>query len=70
MRLSLAPPGGNGLPATVTDLTYQGADTRLALETPGGLPLRLTVSTAALPAGLAPGAAVWVGWPETHGVFL
>jgi putative spermidine/putrescine transport system ATP-binding protein len=71
MRLSLgAPQGGNAVPAVVEDLTYQGAETRLALRSAGGTPLTLLVGSADLPGGIAPGADVWATWPQERGFFL
>jgi putative spermidine/putrescine transport system ATP-binding protein len=71
MHLTLdAPRGGNALPALVVDLTYLGADTRVALVTPGGLALTLTIPTARLPSGLATGTSVWATWPQDRGQFL
>jgi putative spermidine/putrescine transport system ATP-binding protein len=71
MGLALAEPAeGNALPARLCDLTYQGAETRLSLTTAGGVPLVLRLPTAALPAGLAPGAAVWATWESGRGFRL
>ena len=71
MALSLTEPGqGNAVAATLQDLTYLGAETRLSLQTPGGVPLVLHQPTAALPAGLAPGAAVWASWAPERGFLL
>ncbi len=64
------PPDGNALPVRVADITYLGAQSRLALRTPGGTPLTLHLATADLPAGLGPDSALWVGWPEDRGFFL
>ena len=70
MTLSLArPEAHNALPALTRDLIYQGADTRLSL-TVGGHPLTLTMPTAEVPRGLAPGHNVWVAWAEEKGVFV
>ena len=71
MGLSLnAPATGPALAARLTDLTYLGAETRLALQTPGGLPLVLHRPTATLPPGLAPGAAVWATWDAGRGFLI
>ncbi len=71
MGLSLAAPAtGNAVPATLRDLTYLGAETRLSLATPGGVALVLHRPTADLPAGLAPGAAVWATWTPDRGFLL
>jgi putative spermidine/putrescine transport system ATP-binding protein len=71
MRLHLTrPDGGNAVAARLDHLTYLGAETRLALSTPGGSDLTMTVPTAELPPGLEPGAEVWAGWPETRGFLL
>ena len=64
------PEGGNALPVTVRDLTYQGAETRLSLATPGGTPLMLLAPTATLAPGLSPGTDAWVGWAPDQGFFL
>jgi putative spermidine/putrescine transport system ATP-binding protein len=60
----------NSITATLHDLTYLGAETRLALTTPGQVPLMLSVPTATLPPGLAPGAQVWASWAPDRGIFL
>lgn len=71
MQLHLsAPDSGNSVAARLDHLTYLGAETRLALRTPGGAGLTLLLPTAALPAGLEPGMPVWAGWPETRGFLL
>lgn len=67
---SAAPEGGNAVRADLVDLTYLGAETQLALQTPGGVALTLSQPTASLPAGLTPGAALWVSWRPEHGIFL
>jgi putative spermidine/putrescine transport system ATP-binding protein len=64
------PPDRNAVQATLADLTYQGAETQLALKTPGGVALTLSQPTAALPGNLTPGAQVWVSWPDDRGFFL
>ena len=71
MALSLAEPSaGNAVAATLRDLTYLGAETRLALVTPGGVPLVLNRPTADLPESLAPGASVWATWAPSRGFLL
>ena len=71
MGLSLTEPAsGNAVPATLRDLTYLGAETRLMLVTPGGVPVILHRPTADLPGGLAPGAAVWATWTPDRGFLL
>lgn len=71
MALHTAEPvGDNAIRARVADLTYLGADTRLALRTKGDVPLILSVPTATLPPGLTPGTEVWAGWSEAQGFFL
>ncbi len=71
MRLSLSEPrDGNAVAAALADVTYLGAETRLSLQTPGGVSLVLSQPTAELPEGLAPGAAVWATWPASRGFLL
>lgn len=71
MRLYMSQPAaGNAVAARLDHLTYLGAETRLALRTPGGTDLTLLLPTAELPAGLEPGTPVWAGWPETRGFLL
>lgn len=67
---TVAPVGGNALPATLVDLMYQGAETRVTLAARSGAALTLRMPTAALPAGLGPGAAVWATWPPDRGFRL
>ena len=64
------PAAGNALPVRLTDLTYQGAETRLSADTQGGTPLTLLVPTASLPEGIAAGASAWVEWDTDRGFFL
>ncbi|MBZ8117047.1 ABC transporter ATP-binding protein [Roseovarius sp. LXJ103] len=65
-----APKTGNAIPATVTDLTYLGADTRIDLAGPEGTAITLTHPTDKLPGGLAPGSDIWASWPEQKGFLL
>ncbi|MCQ0091231.1 ABC transporter ATP-binding protein [Roseovarius sp. M141] len=65
-----APDTGNAIPATVTDLTYLGADTRIDLSGPEGCAIILTHPTDKLPEGLAPGSNIWASWPEQKGFLL
>jgi putative spermidine/putrescine transport system ATP-binding protein len=65
-----ASPNTNALEATLTDLIYQGAETRLALRTEGGQGLTITQPTRLLWPGIAPGDQLWVSWPDDRGVFL
>ena len=67
---SAAPTGGNALRAALVDQTYLGAETQLALKTPGGVALSLSHPTASLPAGLAPDTELWISWRPDHGIFL
>jgi putative spermidine/putrescine transport system ATP-binding protein len=60
----------NVIRATLGDLTYLGAETRLSLQTPGGVALTLSHPTATLPPALLPGIEVWVGWETHRGIFL
>ena len=64
------PAEGNAIAARLCDLTYQGAETRLSLKTPGGVALSLSLLTADLPAGLTPGDEVWAAWPDERAFFL
>lgn len=71
MRLDrTAPSSGNAIPATVTDLTYLGAETRIDLRGPDGMDLVMTHASSTLPEGLAPGAEIWATWPEEKGFLL
>ena len=65
-----APQGGNAVQAALVDLTYLGAESQLALKTPGGVSLVLSQPTASLPENLSPGTALWVGWSPDRGIFL
>ena len=71
MVLATVPPvAAQALPAQVTDLVYQGAETRLALRTGGAHDLTITLQTRLLPPGIVPGTQVWVSWPDDSGVML
>ena len=61
---------GNAIAAHVVDLTYQGASLRADLATARGLRLTLTIATASLPGGIAPGTQVWLTWPQDQGQLL
>lgn len=63
-------PQGNSIPAKITDIVYLGAETRLALKTPGGSDLTMSLPTHAVPGTAAVGAPFWVNWAPEHGVFL
>jgi putative spermidine/putrescine transport system ATP-binding protein len=65
-----APADGNAVQAALVDLTYLGAESLLALKTPGGVALTLSRPTATLPDNLVPGTALWVGWGQDQGIFL
>ncbi len=67
---SAAPPDGNAVKAALVDVTYLGAESQLALKTPGGVSLTLSRPTASLPENLVPGADLWVGWNQDQGIFL
>jgi putative spermidine/putrescine transport system ATP-binding protein len=71
MTLHSTPPqDGNAVQTMLIDLTYLGAETQLALKTPGGVALTLSQPTASLPDGLSPGTPLWVGWGPDRGIFL
>jgi len=71
MRLHMtAPASGNSVAARLDHLVYLGAETRLALRSPGGTDLTMTLPTAELPAALEPGTTVWAAWPEDRGFLL
>jgi putative spermidine/putrescine transport system ATP-binding protein len=71
MSLSMTKPAhGNAVKASLRELTYLGAETRLSLETPGNVPILLSRPTATLPIDLTIGTPVWVGWPSDRGIFL
>ena len=65
-----APCSGNAIPATVTELTYLGAGTRIDLCSAEGTALVLNHPTDDLPPGLAPGSNIWASWPEEKGFLL
>ncbi len=64
------PTEGNAVAAIVTDLTYLGAETRVSVQTPGGQPLTLNMTTCLMSDDIFTGAGIWVTWPEASGVFL
>ncbi|WP_306005766.1 ABC transporter ATP-binding protein [Aquicoccus porphyridii] len=71
MTLTLTPPEtGNAIRATVSDLTYLGAETRIDLRGPDNTALTLNHTTDQLPEGLAPGSDIWATWPEQKGFLL
>ncbi len=71
MGLSRSEPStGNAVAAWLTDLTYQGAATRLTLVTQSGIPLILRLPTADLAEGLEPGTLLWVTWDARRGFRL
>ncbi|WP_324755393.1 ABC transporter ATP-binding protein [Roseovarius sp. Pro17] len=71
MSLGHTQPGsGNAIPATVRDLTYLGADTRIDLAGPEGTMITLNHPTDDLPVDLAPGSEIWASWPEQKGFLL
>lgn len=67
---TIEPSNGNAIAATISDLTYLGAQTQLGLRTRDGTELILSQATADLPDGFAPGAQVWAGWSEQKGILL
>ena len=64
------PGHGNAIPATVRDLTYLGAATRIDAGGPEGTTITLMHPTDDLPPGLAPGSEIWASWPEEKGFLL
>jgi hypothetical protein len=67
-RLELAreepPPGRLGLPVVCTDLVFQGAQLRCALRDPSGGELIDYLEASRQPAGVVPGASLWVSWEQ------
>jgi spermidine/putrescine transport system ATP-binding protein len=65
-RLELAreePPEGRlGLPVVCTDLVFQGAQLRCELRDPSGGELIDYLEPSRQPAGVVPGASLWVSW--------
>lgn len=71
MTLSQSQPEhGNAIPATVTDLTYLGARTRIDLTGAEQTEITLNQPTDDLPEGLAAGSEIWASWPEQKGFLL
>lgn len=71
MALSLEQPTDrNAVAATITGMTYLGAETRFALATPGGIPLVLQMPTREVGSAFRPGARVWAHWPAHEGFLL
>jgi putative spermidine/putrescine transport system ATP-binding protein len=71
MTVTPAPPAdGNAVPVAVTATTYLGASTRLALTTPGGTGLTVTLPTDRAAEALDHGPALWVSWPADKGFLL
>jgi putative spermidine/putrescine transport system ATP-binding protein len=63
IELSSASNGSNGEPATVADVVFVGAFTRILVDTEAGE--RLTIVTQNTGSGLEPGARVHVSWQDT-----
>jgi ABC-type Fe3+/spermidine/putrescine transport system ATPase subunit len=55
-------PGRAGVPATCTDLVFQGAQLRCALRTPQGESLVAHVAPGAARHGVKPGTSLWASW--------
>jgi spermidine/putrescine transport system ATP-binding protein len=62
VRTGACEPGRVALPATCTDLVFQGAVLRCALRDPDGGELVAYLEAARGTAGVYPGAQVWLGW--------
>src|SRR5579864_6018822 len=67
--VSMAPPAGFGLAATVAAIGYQGGYSTLQLATAGGLTLRTQLPSAAAHR-FTRGAPVWVNWMPEDAVVL
>jgi putative spermidine/putrescine transport system ATP-binding protein len=63
IELSSASNGSNGEPATVADVVFVGAFTRILVDTEAGE--RLTIVTQNTGSGVEPGARVHVSWQDT-----
>jgi putative spermidine/putrescine transport system ATP-binding protein len=71
MRLSATQPkSGNAIAASIEELTYKGAETRLDLRSQSGTSLTLSMPTDALPEAITTGQQYWTHWPKEKGFFL
>ncbi|RAH97334.1 polyamine ABC transporter ATP-binding protein [Acuticoccus sediminis] len=61
-RLSIGPSGSGGLPGVVRDVTFQGAQSLVTIETAAAGPLVGTLGAVAAESGPAPGDTVWARW--------
>ena len=69
LALSVAPPSGPALAATVTAIDYQGAQSAVRLMTGAGRELRASLPSATA-ATLPRDAEIWVGWAPEDAVVL
>ena len=60
----------NVLTLRLVDITYLGAQSRLALRSDGGTPFSLTTTTASLPGALAPGKQLSIAWPAERSFLI
>jgi len=60
-------PGRMGLPATCTDLVFQGAQLRCALRDSAGSDVVVHIEADEPRQGVAPGASLWISWPVDAG---
>lgn len=68
--LPALPAEGNAVGATVEEVVYLGAETRLLLRTAGGAALAVTRPTAGAEPLPEKGAAVFATWAEDRGLFV
>jgi spermidine/putrescine transport system ATP-binding protein len=70
VRTDAPEPGRVALPATCTDLVFQGAVLRCALRDPEGGELVAYLEASRGMPGVYPGASVWIGWESDAGRLL
>ncbi|MEE4188079.1 MAG: ABC transporter ATP-binding protein [Roseobacter sp.] len=71
MKITSAPvTDGNSISARIEEVTYLGADIKLALVTGGGTSLTLNTSALDASPAMQSGSNIWLSWPKDRGVFV
>ncbi|MDS9469308.1 ABC transporter ATP-binding protein [Paracoccus sp. MBLB3053] len=70
MRLARPGEAGNALPMRLVDQIYLGAESRLQLQTRGGVPIVLNIPNSATPNAIEVGSEVLVGWDAQNSFLI